>query len=162
MWSPRSGRDSGGGAPRRQAVHHKPRHGRPAGSTRIVDLLEFLQAQGVTEQLLQRSPNGSSQAAAHEGPSCRPRRPRTLEGQWLRSSHEAGRRALFRAPGPARRRPRRSRPRIERAMAHKSKKTEHAGPKKGRGAFYGHKWEAKRARSEEQTSELQSHSFISY
>jgi hypothetical protein len=32
-------------------------------------------------------------------------------------------------------------------MAHKSKKTEHAGPKKGRGAFYGHKWEAKRASS---------------
>ena len=30
-------------------------------------------------------------------------------------------------------------------MAHKAKKTEHAGPKKGRGAFYGPKAEAKRS-----------------
>ncbi len=28
-------------------------------------------------------------------------------------------------------------------MAHNAKKTEHAGPKKGRGAFYGRKAEAK-------------------
>jgi hypothetical protein len=30
------------------------------------------------------------------------------------------------------------------SMAHNAKKTEHAGPKKGRGAFYGRKAEAKR------------------
>jgi hypothetical protein len=29
-------------------------------------------------------------------------------------------------------------------MASNAKKTEHAGPKKGRGAHYGPKWEAKR------------------
>jgi hypothetical protein len=29
-------------------------------------------------------------------------------------------------------------------MAGKSKKTEHAGPKKGRGAYWGHKADAKR------------------
>ena len=33
-------------------------------------------------------------------------------------------------------------------MAHNAKKTEHAGPKKGRGAFYGRKAEAKRQSSQ--------------
>jgi hypothetical protein len=32
-------------------------------------------------------------------------------------------------------------------MAGKAKQTEHAGSKKGRGAYYGHKGEAKRASS---------------
>ena len=31
------------------------------------------------------------------------------------------------------------------ALANKAKRTEHAGPKKGRGAYYGRKREAKRA-----------------
>lgn len=38
-------------------------------------------------------------------------------------------------------------------MAYRAKKTEHAGPKKGRGAFYGHKWEAKRASSRRRREE---------